>query len=237
LCGSKISLPWRAADVLKKEVIQKTCGGGSMLKSETNTYSKTSHHMKLKSHFLLLGSVLLIAASPAAFARGKGHGHKTPKAVAKDAAVSFESGDDAVVSEPGQADAGGSDTTNGQNEGTNGATPTDGGGSGEGTSTGNEGTGGETVVDKDPDGGATPVPIDWVKRGDHPEGNPDVIFYNMAGGPLTSGGPVAVKGNVARGQADKGAAIEASGGAAGPQVDREKKGPVALVKKGHVFLR
>ncbi len=200
--------------------------------------------MKLKSHFILLGSAIILAASPAAFARGKGHTHKSPKAVAKDASVGFDStGDDPVVSEPGPADggtAGGTEVTDGQTPGdsgnTGGGQPAE-GGTGEGTNPGSEGTGGEPILDKDPQGGGTPVPIDWVKRGDHPEGNPDVIFYNMAGGPLTPTSMGAAKGNVVRGQADKGAAIEAKDGATAPQINREKKGPVALIKNGHVFLR
>ena len=79
-----------------------------------------------------------------------------------------------------------------------------------------------------PDGG---VPIDWVKRGGE---NPDVIFYSMAGG----GGEVPLfKSAVETGQDDKAAAIEGKGAAAAPQITREKKGPVALIKKGRVFLR
>lgn len=74
------------------------------------------------------------------------------------------------------------------------------------------------------------VPIDWVKRGggDNPE-----IFYNMAGGEA----PV-FKGETARelGQDDKAAAIETKGAAAAP-IKGEKKQPVALIKKGRVFLR
>lgn len=77
-----------------------------------------------------------------------------------------------------------------------------------------------------PDGG---VPIDWVKRGGE---NPDVIFYSMAGGEV----PL-FKSAVETGQDDKAAAIEGKGAAAAPQITREKKGPVALIKKGRVFLR
>jgi len=78
------------------------------------------------------------------------------------------------------------------------------------------------------DGGE--VPIDWVKRGD---GDNPEIFYNMAGGEA----PV-FKGETARelGQDDKAAAIETKGAAAAP-IKGEKKEPVALIKKGRVFLR
>lgn len=92
------------------------------------------------------------------------------------------------------------------------------------------------VCDKDPvvteDG---EVPIDWVKRGDSELENPEVIFQNTAfdGGTET---PVATKADIELGQDDKAAVIEGNGPAAA-QVKHEKKGPVALVKKGRVFLR
>jgi hypothetical protein len=80
------------------------------------------------------------------------------------------------------------------------------------------------------------VPIDWVKRGGGD--NPDVIFYNMAGG----GQPV-FKGETTTalsrelGQDDKAAAIDTKGNPVAPQIKAEKKEPVALIKKGRVFLR
>jgi hypothetical protein len=77
------------------------------------------------------------------------------------------------------------------------------------------------------DGG---VPIDWVKRGGE---NPDVIFYNMVGG----GEAPVFKGTVETGQNDKAAEIETKNGPVTPQITKEKKGPVALIKKGRVFLR
>ncbi len=86
------------------------------------------------------------------------------------------------------------------------------------------------------DGGE--VPLDWIKRGGGD--NPDVIFYNMAGGPAPE---VVNKGETPSalsrelGQDDKGAVIEAKGNAVVPQVKGEKKDPVAVIKKGHVFLR
>ena len=84
------------------------------------------------------------------------------------------------------------------------------------------------------DGG---VPIDWVKRGGGD--NPDVIFYNMAGG----GEPPVFKGETTStlsrelGKDDKAADIEAKGNSATPAIKSEKKEPVALIKKGRVFLR
>jgi len=76
------------------------------------------------------------------------------------------------------------------------------------------------------------VPIDWVKRGG--EDNPE-IYYNMIGGDA----PV-FKGNTAAkelGQDEKATAIEAQDTPMVSQVNREKKAPVALIKKGRIFLR
>lgn len=78
------------------------------------------------------------------------------------------------------------------------------------------------------------VPIDWGKRGG--EYNPE-IAQNMAGGeapvfkPETSG--------VAKelGQDEKATNIESKENAGVPLIERAKKGPVALIKKGRVFLR
>lgn len=95
---------------------------------------------------------------------------------------------------------------------------------------------GKPVCDKDPavcEEGQ--VPIDWVKRGEGELENPDVIFQNTAVGGA-EGAPLAAKGDIELGQDDKAAVIEGKGTAAA-QVKREKKGPVALVKKGRVFLR
>ncbi|NQW99038.1 hypothetical protein HQ447_00150 [bacterium] len=80
------------------------------------------------------------------------------------------------------------------------------------------------------DGGA--VPLDWVKRGggENPE-----IFYNMAGG----GSPAFKNETSAKdlGQDEKATDIEAQQAPTVSSVNREKKAPVALVKKGRVFLR
>lgn len=96
---------------------------------------------------------------------------------------------------------------------------------------------GEPVCDKDPavcEEGQ--LPIDWVKRGGEGElENPDVIFYTTADGGA-EGAPVANKSDIELGQDDKAAVIEGKGTAAA-QVKHEKKGPVALVKRGRVFLR
>jgi hypothetical protein len=86
------------------------------------------------------------------------------------------------------------------------------------------------------------VPLDWVKRGGEELEDPNVIFYNMADGgalPTTAEGGESpmFKGNVELGQDEKGSAIEAKAGVVAPRIQREKKGPVALVKKGRVFLR
>jgi hypothetical protein len=78
------------------------------------------------------------------------------------------------------------------------------------------------------------VPLDWVKRGGDGE-NPDVIFYNMAGGP--SGAPAAdVSANDA-GKDGAPTAVEAKTVAPVAPIVKAKKGPVALVKGARVFLR
>jgi len=81
----------------------------------------------------------------------------------------------------------------------------------------------------------TAVPIDWVKRGG--DDNPDVMFYSMAGGgtPVLKGETSSVAKEV--GQNEQGAAIETKEMGAVPLIHREKKGPVALLNKGRVFLR
>lgn len=79
------------------------------------------------------------------------------------------------------------------------------------------------------------VPIDWVKRGGELE-NPDVIFYNMAGG----GAPTPASSSQVSDEASKGEATTASEAktvAPAAQITRVKKGPVALVKGARVFLR
>ncbi len=63
------------------------------------------------------------------------------------------------------------------------------------------------------------------------------MLYNTAGGeaPVFKGETSAVSKEL--GQDEKGTAIEAGETAVVPQISREKKGPVALIKKGRVFLR
>lgn len=76
------------------------------------------------------------------------------------------------------------------------------------------------------------VPLDWVKRGggDNPE-----ILYNMAGGDA----PVFKNETSVKdlGQDEKATDIETQQAPTVSSVNREKKAPVALVKKGRVFLR
>jgi len=89
------------------------------------------------------------------------------------------------------------------------------------------------------DGESVAVPLDWIKRGggDHPE-----IYYSVTnfGGPEVASTTVSdgESSSVARqiGPDSKTTAIERG---ANPvlQANREKKGPVALVKEGRVFLR
>ncbi len=72
---------------------------------------------------------------------------------------------------------------------------------------------------------------DWVKRGG--EDNPE-IYYNMA-----DGGAEVFKDESASdlGQDEKAAAIDTKIEKVSALVTGQKKGPVALVKKGRIFLR
>ena len=87
------------------------------------------------------------------------------------------------------------------------------------------------------------VPIDWVKRGGGDEGvlSPDVIFQNSVGeAPVFKGETTAAGKELGQnelGQNEKASDIEAQSGPQISQVKREKKAPVALIKKGRVFLR
>lgn len=77
------------------------------------------------------------------------------------------------------------------------------------------------------------VPIDWVKRGE--EFDEDLIFYTtMDGAPQAA--ELGGAGQEIVGEDDRASRIEENAGAA-PLIQRQKKGPVALVKKGRVFLR
>jgi hypothetical protein len=87
------------------------------------------------------------------------------------------------------------------------------------------------VVDMDGEGPGSPE----VQRGEGGEMNPDLIFYTTA---LDGGAESEPTGKVgpAFGSDERAADIEAKG----PRitaVKSQKKGPVALVKKGRVFLR
>jgi hypothetical protein len=99
-------------------------------------------------------------------------------------------------------------------------------------------TEGEEVVVED--GEVTEIPLDWIKRGSGgEEGENPVIYYNMAGGPVTGevsdGASNSASSNL--GQEDRATEVEAKANVAAPSVKGQKKGPVAVVKKGRVFLR
>lgn len=105
----------------------------------------------------------------------------------------------------------------------------------EGEVTVEPGVDGEPICDKEPiDCEGSVVPIDWVKRGGGEMENPDVIFFTTADGGVAA--PAVTKADIELGQDDRATVIEGKGTAAA-QVNHEKKGPVALVKKGRVFLR
>jgi len=76
-----------------------------------------------------------------------------------------------------------------------------------------------------------------VQRGGEAVEDPSVIFQTaFLGGVKSVDTPVAKGGTPDLGQEDRATAIEAKGAGAA-EVNKEKKGPVALVKKGRVFLR
>jgi len=101
-----------------------------------------------------------------------------------------------------------------------------------GTSTDGE----EVAID---DGEVIGIPLDWIKRGSEgEEGENPVIYYNMAGGPVgevNDGSSNSASRDL--GQEDKATEVEAKANVAAPSVKGQKKGPVAVVKKGRVFLR
>ena len=184
--------------------------------------------MKIKSKLTLMGSLALLAASPLALA-----GKDAPTKA--DAPEVSEAAPVVIVCE--KAPEGG--------EVVAGVT---------------EETPGKDVVSAKPEGGVDPVicemtgghvdpavcevadgeavPIDWVKRGGGDDGvlNPDAMFQNTAGEAPVFKGETAPVGKEL-GQNEKASDIEAQGGPLISQVKREKKVPVALIKKGRVFLR
>lgn len=112
-------------------------------------------------------------------------------------------------------------------------------------STGTKGEGGEEVTDLEvlQDGDGEPLPdVDSgiggpeVQRGGETLENPNVIFQNTFFGGVKSTDTPLAKGAVELGQDDHAANIEVKG-AGTAEVNKAKKGPVALVKKGRVFLR
>jgi hypothetical protein len=95
------------------------------------------------------------------------------------------------------------------------------------------------AVEEDPVvvGGENGVPIEWVKRGG---GGEDPSLMYMTGAPMAGGpAPLLEKGATSRelGQDDKAAAIETKANTAAPAILSENNEPVALIKKGRVFLR
>lgn len=137
--------------------------------------------MKNQSKFSLLGSIVLLAVSPLAFAETPGP------------AVCGAAPEEVVVTEP-------VDET----------TTTDG------------------------DEGVSVVPLDWVKRGG---GESPEISQNMAGGEAPVFKPEISSVSKELGQNEKAADIESKENTVSPVIVRVKKGPVALLKKGRVFLR
>ena len=173
--------------------------------------------MKIKSKLTLIGSLAALAASPLALA------DKVAPAGA-DAPEISEAEPAVIISEQAPEDA-------------------------EVVAGGTEENPGDDVVSEEPEGGEVDpavlevadgeaVPIDWVKRGGGEEGefNPDVIFQSSAGeAPVFKGETAAIGKEL--GQNEKASDIDTQSGPMISQVKREKKAPVALIKKGRVFLR
>lgn len=169
----------------------------------------------MKSKLLAMGSVAALIASPLAMADKSAEGPAVCGVAKGDAEGS--AGDETVVDPVVTNDEVLQNTVT------------------EGEATAEPGPKGEPVCDKTPaDCEEGHVPIDEVKRGEGELENPDVIFYTTADGGAVA--PVATKADIELGQDDKAALIEGKGTAT-PLVKREKKGPVALLKKGRVFLR
>lgn len=181
--------------------------------------------MKIKAKFTLIGSIAALAISPMALA-GKGAPSKA------DAPEVSEVDDDALVDE---------EVSNEGDEPTSNVDPAD-----------SElvDCEGDPAVCHTADGEGVPIdwvrcgtgighgsPIDWVKRGgDDGEVNPELMFQNTAGeAPVFKGETAAIGKDLA--QDEKASNIEPQDGPVNPQVKREKKVPVALIKKGRVFLR
>lgn len=202
-----------------------------MLKLDpTSPTTPTINTMKL-TKLTVIGSALAIAASPMAFA-GKGGAAKAEAAEVKDADAEPEvivceedhGKGDVVIDDTDPSEEGEVTTTGGKDD--------EEGDIEDLVPDGEEGTVDPAVCEV-ADG--EPVPLDWVKRGggENPE-----ILYAMADG----GEPPVFKNetNAATrelGQDEKATDIEAQNAPVAAQINREKKAPVALVKKGRVFLR
>jgi hypothetical protein len=167
--------------------------------------------MKMQSKLTLLGSLMALAASPLAFADKTG---PATSEVAPDAVVN-EPITATKVDEPvkGTVDDKATDPASEAGVDAEPSVPA---------------KGGETTDE------GTIVPIDWVKRGG--EYNPE-IAQNMAGGeaPVFKAETSSVSKEL--GQDEKAADIESKENAGAPLIEHAKKGPVALIKKGRVFLR
>lgn len=191
---------------------------------------------KLTRNLIVAGSISAVAAIPAAYADGGTEPEITP-AVEEPAEIPVE---DVVIEE--------------------GETPVD-----EGVvvvEEGEAGGGPEVVVCEPVEGGGEVVELEIVSEGEpvelvdpavcemtgwEPGGpevqrgedrgleNPDVIFYNTAVDTPGSGAPMTKA--AAEFANDERAADIQSKAAGAAEVKKEKKGPVALIQKGRVFLR
>lgn len=194
--------------------------------------------MKIHTKLTFLGALAMFSASPLAFAN-----KAAPQAGAAEATGATPVTTDIAVVEPAIVKEE-TTTAGGTNDGTDAGT-TDTGTKDDITPTETKEIvptdGGEVIIAVDPvvsennNGEGTPVPLDWIKRTNLD--NPDVILYNMAGGPApvfkNETSPIAKQ----IGPDGKATAIECKENSGASPLNHEKKGPVALVKKGRVFLR
>jgi hypothetical protein len=174
--------------------------------------------MKLTNQLLVVGAIAAVASFSQAWAGGKADAEPAP-GVEEPAVISDDEivGEDDVVDEVGTCEEPGEVVCDRTVDGE----PVD----------------KSVVVDKDEvvdldEGGSAPPE---VLRGDDGKMNPDLIFYTTALDGGAEGEPTGKVGAVF-GSDERAADIESKG----PRitaVKSQKKGPVALVKKGRVFLR
>ncbi len=185
--------------------------------------------MKIPAKLVLSGCFATLAVTPLAFAEDGGVSGEIAKADPQAAVAFLESQsadprDEPIIDE----------TDNGA--ATDGDTVTKDDSSDDGNAVDNgdavsDDSGDTEAADSDGGGKGTGAPSELERGG----ADPDVIFYNL-GGEAPASGPAGAPLAKPALQGERGAGIERKE-AVVPQVNREKKAPVALIKKGRIFLR